>query len=246
MTTVRSSRASRAAAFLIVAAMTVAFNTGVSGHRRDEYLQAAQIAIEPDRIHVELDLTPGIAIADAVIPGIDVDQDGVVSIGEQQMYTRRVLGAIQLRIDSEPLQMRLVAAHFPDLEAVRTGAGTIAVASEVVVPPLTAGRHRLFFRNTNDPDSSVYLANALVSASDRVSISRQTRDELQRELVIDFSVAGAQALSPRESVFVSLASVAILLLPLARRARAKRHPSRCSTNSPAGPAGEVVGKSWSS
>ena len=210
----------------MVAALTVAFNTGVSGHRRDEFLQAAQVAIEPDRLHVELDLTPGIAIADAVIPRIDADQDGVLSIQEQQTYARRVLAAIQLRVDRELLQMGLVAARFPDLAAVRNGEGTIALKAEVGVPPLAAGRHRLFFRNTNDPDSSVYLANALVPANDRVSITRQTRDELQRELVIDFSVTGAQALSARESVLVTLASMAILLLPLARRARVKGYPSR--------------------
>ena len=39
----------------------------VSAHRRDEYLQAARLALDPGRVQIELDLTPGIAVADAIL-----------------------------------------------------------------------------------------------------------------------------------------------------------------------------------
>jgi len=217
----QSSRASKGAAFLIGAA-SVALGTGVSAHRLDEYLQTARIAILPDRAHVELDLTPGVAVADRVVQRIDKDGDGALSVEERQTYARQVLSVTELRVDGTPLQTTLVAAHFPDVEAVKRGEGTIRIDVDVVVPLLTAGRHQLLFRNANDPDSAVYLANALMPENDRISIARQVRDAVQRELTIDFDVRGTQTLSPGESQFLGLAGAAVLLLPLLRRGQRMR------------------------
>ena len=90
------------------------------------------------------------------------------------------------------------------------------------MPLLTSGRHQLFFRNANDPDSAAYLANALMPEKDQISISRQVRDTTQRELTIDFDVRETLALSAGESVFFTLAGAAVLLVPMARRARTMR------------------------
>ena len=46
---------------MLALALTIAGGAGVSAHRRDEYLQAARLAIDPGRVQLELDLTPGIA-----------------------------------------------------------------------------------------------------------------------------------------------------------------------------------------
>ena len=40
---------------------------------------------------------------------------------------RQVLSATELRVDGTPLQATLVAAHFPDVEAVKRGEGTIRI-----------------------------------------------------------------------------------------------------------------------
>jgi hypothetical protein len=218
----QSSRASRATAFAVAAATSVVLSAGVSAHRLDEYLQTARIAIQPDRVHVELDLTPGVAVADRVIQRLDTDGDGALSLEEQQTYARQVLSSIALRVDGTPLQMTLVASQFPDVEAVKRGEGTIRLDFDNVVPLLPAGRHQLFFHNANDADSAVYLANALMPENDRISIARQVRDASQRELTIDFDVRGTQALSAVESVFFTLAGAAVVLLPMARRARTMR------------------------
>jgi hypothetical protein len=219
----KSSRASRGATILIGAAISVALGAGVSAHRLDEYLQTARIAILSDRAHVELDLTPGVAVADRVVRRIDKNGDGALSLEEQQTYARQVLSSVALRIDGTPLQMTLVASHFPDVDAVRRGEGTIRLDVDIVVPLLTGGRHQLFFRNANGPDSAAYLANALMPENDQISISRQVRDPLQRELTIDFDVRGTQALSAGESVFITVAGgAAVLLVPMARRARTMR------------------------
>ena len=74
----------------------------MSAHRRDEYLQAARIAIDPGRVQIELDLTPGIALAEAIIADIDRNRDGSLSADEQRAYASLVLSALTLEVDGTP------------------------------------------------------------------------------------------------------------------------------------------------
>ena len=57
----------RRAVAALVLASAFAGGATLSAHRLDEYLQAARVGIEPDRLHLELDMTPGVAVADAGI-----------------------------------------------------------------------------------------------------------------------------------------------------------------------------------
>lgn len=82
MITVRNSRVDRRSAWLL-ALLTLASvgGTSLSAHRRDEYLQAARLAIEPGAVHIELDLTPGIALAEAIISDIDPARTVIIATG---------------------------------------------------------------------------------------------------------------------------------------------------------------------
>ena len=57
------------------AALICTAAVGLSAHRRDEHLQAARIAIELERVDVELDITPGADVADALVSAIDGDHE---------------------------------------------------------------------------------------------------------------------------------------------------------------------------
>jgi hypothetical protein len=173
--------------FLAAIAVVIAV-TGVSAHRRDEYLQAARVAIEPSRVELELDLTPGIAVAEAIIADIDRDRDGALSPQEKRAYVRLVMSAMELAVDGLPLQLEPLASTFPDLRSFRRGDGTIQLQSAVVLPPVSDGDHQLSFRNTYRRDVSVYLANALAPESQRVMVTAQRRDPDQRDLTIDYFV----------------------------------------------------------
>src|SRR5215213_2131486 len=81
--TERSLRAADATTIVVLGTLLAAI-ADVSAHRRDEYLQAARLAIEPTGIRLELSLTPGIAVADAVLRDIDVDGDHALSAAEQR------------------------------------------------------------------------------------------------------------------------------------------------------------------
>jgi hypothetical protein len=124
---------------MVALTMAIAAGAGVSAHRADEYLQAARLAIAPGRVQVELDMTPGIALAEAILADIDRDRDGSLSAEEQRAYARLVLGALDLEIDGRRLPAPLDTSSFPAPEAVRCGEGTIRIQSAVMLPRLSTG-----------------------------------------------------------------------------------------------------------
>jgi hypothetical protein len=212
-------------------AIVAAADVSVSAHRRDEYLQAARLGIDPGRVGIELDLTPGIALADAIIAEIDRDRDGTLSSDEQRDYATRVVRELELGVDgrSLPLSLDLDAATFPDVDSMRRGEGAIrleaaATLSDVSTGTDQIGAHELMFRNGHHPDRSVYLANALVPASDRVAVTAQRRDVDQRELIIDYVVSPAPATSTAAWLFAGIAAAAAVasVLVVSMRYRVSR------------------------
>jgi hypothetical protein len=195
MTTAPGSRASSRAACALALMIALGGGGGVSAHRLDEYLQAARLAIGSDRVEIALDLTPGIALAEAIVRDIDRNRDGALSKDEQRAYERLVLSALDLEADGRPLALQLSASDFPDVDAMRRGEGTIRLQTTATLPRLSIGPHELSFRNRHDTNRSVYLANALVPQSDRVEVTAQRRDGDQRELTIDYVVRRAPATS---------------------------------------------------
>lgn len=175
----------------LVLALVAGATAATSAHRRDEYLQAARIAIDPERVQIEMDLTPGIAVADAVIAEIDGDRSGTISADEAGAYATRVGREIGLDVDGTPLALIPGSHHFPTIEAMRSGEGVISLGLAARLPALPAGHHDLGFRNRHRADIGVYLANVLIPASDRVVVASQRRDPDQRELLIDFELGAA-------------------------------------------------------
>lgn len=184
----------------------------VSAHRRDEYLQAARLAIDPGGVQLELDLTPGIALAEAIIADIDRNRDGALSLDEHRAYASLVLGALTLEVDGTRIRPELAATSVPDVEAMRRGEGTIRLQSTAILPRLSMGRHQLLFRNSHHPDRSVYLANALVPESDRIAVTAQRRDGEQTELTIDYVLRAAPSTSTAAWLLASMVAVMILVL----------------------------------
>lgn len=187
----QSLRESRRRTPIVACALVLVLGSVLSAHRRDELLQAARIAVAPEQVDVELDVTPGIDVADGVIHGIDRDSDGALSADETQAYVHRVSSALTLALDGRPIRLESIASTFPELDAIRRGEGTIRVRAHARLPRLSEGAHRLWFRNDRDREVSVYLANALVPESSRIAITGQRRDGAQSELTIDFEMRSA-------------------------------------------------------
>jgi len=193
-----------------------------SAHRLDEYLQAARLAIDPDRVELALDLTAGIAVAEVVLSEIDLDGNGSISDTEARVYSDRVLSAIALDVDGIPLRVELVESTFPTFDSVRQGEGTARIKAAASMPRLADGLHHLRYRNAFRSDIGVYLANALVPASDRVIVAAQHRDFNQRELVIDYMLNGQPTPAARRGLSIGAAGALILIANVWWRTRTRR------------------------
>ena len=205
-------------------ALAVVFGGTPSAHRRDEYLQAARVAIDPDRVEIELDLTPGIAVAEQVLAEIDRDGNRSISDGEARAYRGQVLGAIAVDVDGKPLPLESIDGTFPEVAAVLNGEGTLRLRVVAALPRLSAGTHRLRYRISHRPDIGVYLVNALVPASDRIAIEAQRRDVDQRDVTIEYTLAADRATRLRGGLSVALAGAVIWLAAVWWRRRRESSP----------------------
>jgi hypothetical protein len=179
-------------------------------HRLDEYLQASRISIEPGRIAVEIDLTPGADVAEGVIAQIDRDEDGELSPAEAAAYAGDVVRSLSLDVDGAEWSLALERYRFSSPAEMRQGLGTIRLYA-AAKSPLVAGQHRLVFKNRHRSDIGVYLVNALVPSDERIRIHGQSRDFLQREYAVDYAVA-SPGVSTRAASVTSVAGLALAAL----------------------------------
>ena len=196
--------------------LVVAGAVHLSAHRRDEYLQAARVDIQPGRVEIELDMTPGIALADAILADIDRNRDGSLSVSERRAYGDVVLGALELDVDGTRLKLEPAVTTFPQLDEVRRGEGIIRLRSAATLPPLATGAHHVSFRNTHQRSRSVYLANALAPRSYQVTVTGQRRDADQTELTIDYVLQAGPAGSTTVWLLGGLAAATALSALLVR------------------------------
>ena len=102
---------------------------------------------------------------------------------------------------------------------MRRGEGTIRLQSTATLPRLSTGLHQLLFRNRHHPDRSVYLANALVPASEEVAVTAQRRDSDQTELTIDYVLREGPAIPTRAWLLISVFGTVALCALAMRRLR---------------------------
>jgi hypothetical protein len=172
----------------VVLGMCLASSTATDAHRLDEYLQATLLSVDRDRVTVEIGLTPGVTVAPQIMMSIDSDGDGRISAAEGEAYGREVLRSVVLVVDDRPAPLVLEESKFPEFGEMKLGLGTIRLRAAAKVDS-GLGRHHLSYRNTYKPELSVYLANALVPADQRVQVAAQTRDRTQQSIAVDYTVA---------------------------------------------------------
>ena len=223
--------------WIAAVALVVIAEGAPSAHRRDEYLQAARVAISPDRVEIELDLTPGIAVAERVLAGIDLDGNRSISDSEALAYAGQVVRAMAADVDGTPLGLEIVSRTFPEVEAMRNGAGAIRIEAAAGMPRLSAGTHHLRYRNSHCRDIGVYLVNALVPASGRVAVAAQRRDIEQRDVTIEYTLAADSATRIRGGLTAAVAAAILWTTALwwrraTRSAATARLPPACSPPAP--------------
>lgn len=173
---------------VLLGSLTLVLATDALAHRLDEYLQATRVAVDTNHIALSIDLTPGVAIVNQLLAVIDKDRDGRISEEEDATYAQSVLKDIGIALDEKALTLSLVESSFPALQEIKAGLGTIRIIAGVSVGQLNAGKHVLTLTNAHLPTISVYLVNALVPKDPAIKIIKQTRDELQKNYRLEFSV----------------------------------------------------------
>lgn len=164
----------------------LALPSNVFAHRDDQYLQATIVAIEPDGVRLQINMTPGIAVAEQVIALID--SDGAISRNEAPAYAELLKRDLTLRIDGRNLESKLTASEFVPPAELRTGSGIIQVEFAAIFGPLAAGPHRLTFENRHLTKMSVYLINAAKPKFTAVRITSQKRNQNQSAGEIEFTL----------------------------------------------------------
>ena len=165
----------------------LALPSNVFAHRDDQYLQATLVAIEPDGVRLQINMTPGVAVAEQVIKRIDRDRDGAISKNEAPAYAELLKRDLTLRIDGRNLELKLTASEFVPPAELRTGSGIIQMEFAAIFGPLAAGPHRLTFENRHLTTMSVYLINAAQPRFTAVRITRQKRNQNQSAGEIEFT-----------------------------------------------------------
>jgi len=173
---------------VLLICLVLALAIDAFAHRLDEYLQATRVSIATNRVDLSLELTPGVAIVDQLLAVIDKNHDGQVSEEEATVYAQRVLKDIRVGLDEKVLTLRLVDTSFPTLHEVKAGVGVIRIKADASIGKLSAGSHAFSLTNTHLPAISVYLVNALVPKDSAIKITKQTRDELQKDYRLEFGV----------------------------------------------------------
>ena len=174
----------RAARFLPWLLLALAVSPSAS-HRLDEYLQAVLVVIEPTNIQLQINLTPGIEVADQLLARIDQDDDGAISKDEAGAYAELLKRDLSVRLDGHIVGLKLRGYEFPTPSELRSGLQIIQVEF-IAICDFDAGPHKLVVENSHVPTASVYLFNVAKSKSGSVEVIGQNRNNDQSVGEIDF------------------------------------------------------------
>jgi nickel/cobalt transporter (NicO) family protein len=161
--------------------------SAVFAHRDDQYLQATIVVVETSEIRLQINLTPGVAVAEQVIALIDHDRDGAISKNEAAAYAESLKRDLTVRLDGRKSALKLTASEFVPPEELRTGSGIIQMEFSASFGPIAVGPHRITLENRHLSRISVYLINAAQPRFAAVEITRQKRNTNQSVGEIEFT-----------------------------------------------------------
>lgn len=162
-------------------------------HRLDECLQALRVRLESDHLGLDIDLSPGAAVAEQVLVVLDRDADGKVSPGEATQYAEHLLRDISVSLDGHGLLPRVVSAEASPLAMLKEGDGRLRIRTRADYGLLLPGSHVLELTNRHLPEISVYLVNATKPVETGLVIGRQTRNRVQSQYRLEFEKVAAVA-----------------------------------------------------
>ena len=174
----------------------LALPSAASAHALDEYLQATLVEIEPTGIRLQIDFTPGVAVAEQVLAVMDRNHDGIISESEVADYGKLISRDVIVRLDERNVTLKMTDSNFPTPSELRSGWERIKIEFFLVCQPLPAGSHKLAIANLHLPSLSGYLINAALPKSNTIRILAQKRNPNQSMTEIDFTYQPPQTTPP--------------------------------------------------
>ncbi|MDB6129931.1 MAG: hypothetical protein JWM04_1038 [Verrucomicrobiales bacterium] len=172
--------------FLFMAVVMCGPGSRLQAHHLAGYLQSSLILVRPASIEIEIYLTPGIDVALAILKGIDTDQSGEASATEAQVYGAAAARDMTLEVDGVRVPLSVDSIDIPAFDSLRKDDGYITLTVSGKLKNQTAGDHSLTFKNHHEAKIGAYLVNALVPGARSIEIVRQTRNEQQSEIRIEY------------------------------------------------------------
>jgi hypothetical protein len=163
-------------------------------HRLDECLQAIRLRLAADRLMLDLDLTPGASVAGQVLPLLDLDADGEISVTESVDYARRLLRDVEVTLDGRGLSLHVVSAVASPLALLKSGDGQLKIRAYAPWDAVGVGNHVLELTNRHLPSISAYLVNAMKPADPALLLGQQVRNPHQSEYRLAFTMTQGEGI----------------------------------------------------
>ncbi|MBI1881456.1 MAG: sulfite exporter TauE/SafE family protein [Chloroflexi bacterium] len=164
------------------------FPPAAAAHPLDELYQVTYAVIASNRVTLQLELYPGILIAPRMLALIDTNQDDTISEAESQAFVKLFLKDVTFEIDGRPAPLTPANLEFSKPLELRAGVGVIRFDLYSNLPSNHRGSHQLFYQNNHQPDTSVYLVNAIADTAYWVNITSQEKDVFQSSLHLDYVI----------------------------------------------------------
>ena len=159
---------------MLLAAMMTA--TAASAHPVDEVVQGAYLMVAPGRLRLQLEITPGPAVAATVLRVLDADGDHVFSRAERRAFAERVLRQAALSIDGRSVSWRFDQIGVPAYAIVEQQAGTIQLFADA--PLVADGKpRRLVFLNAYRPARGPTTTNIFAAPGSTCMFAGQRRSD---------------------------------------------------------------------
>lgn len=183
----------RAAPFLrgwTAAVLAAAAPLTAQAHPLDEVVQGAYLTLKPGQVALELDISPGILVADSLLRRLDADGDTRIGGDEADAFGRHVLGQTRLTIDGAPAAWRLERVAAPPYDNVRQGGDTVRIYA-VARRPERAGAHSFTFENRYAPARTQAAANVFLQPNNgwRYTVAGQAHGPDGRSLSVRYTAA---------------------------------------------------------
>jgi hypothetical protein len=159
-------------------------------HPYDEVVQGAYLTLAPGQVRLELDLTPGPAVAGALLAALDRNGDQKVTDQEARAYAAQVLSQSRLLLDGSAVRWRVERVSMPDYQSLKLQSDTLKIFA-VADRPDRPGPHTLSYDNRYQPAKSQCIANIFLQPGGgwRYAVAGQKHSEDGRGLTVSFTGA---------------------------------------------------------